>query len=181
MFLIILFRVALLKYFIIISPIIILLLVKVCCTRDLKIHIFLSIILIAFLTSNYFITTNANGNQIQADLEKITNDYNNQHIISGPFEAPKFAQFLWQEKPYFIWFQDYQASINNESTIREYNIEFNSKIPLKNKLKISAYFNRFNNKTYENIILVTQLSKEDFPELENYNLDKCYEVLCVYS
>jgi hypothetical protein len=122
-------------------------------------------------------------NLIQNDLTQITTDYNNQYIITGPFEAPKFAQFLSSNKPRFIWFQDYQASINNQSTIREYNINFNSNIPLKNQLQISAYFNRYDNKTYNNkdLILVTQKPKEDFPELNNFNLDKCYEVLCAYK
>ena len=164
-------------------PIIILLLVKVYNNKDLKWHCILSIFLIIFLTGNYFITNETNtDNLLQNDLNQITTDYNNQYIITGPFEATKFAQFIWQEKPHFIWFQDYQASINNQSTIREYNINFNSNIPLKNQLQISAYFNRYNNKTYNNkdLILVTQKSKEKFPELNNFNLDKCYDVLCIY-
>tara|TARA_Y100000034_G_scaffold132952_1_gene197189 strand:+ start:1428 stop:2822 length:1395 start_codon:yes stop_codon:yes gene_type:complete len=190
-FLIILIRASLLKYFIIISPIIILLLVKVYNNKDIKWHCILSILLIIFLTSNYFITTNNLNsinennldNLIQNDLNQIATDYNNQYIIAGPFEATKFAQFIWKEKPYFIWFQEYQASINNQSTIREYHLNFNSNIPLKNQLQISAYFNRYDNKTYNNedLILVTQKSKEEFPELNNFNLDKCYDVLCVYQ
>ena len=190
-FIIILFRVALIKYFILISPIIILLLIKVYNKNDIKWHILISIFLIAFLTSSYFLTSSNlyqisedyNDDLIKNDLNNIFNDYNTKYIVAGPFEATQFAQFIWQEKPYFIWFQDYQASINNKSIIREYNINFDSNIPLKNQLQISAYFNRYDNKTYDNkdFILVTKLSNENFPELSNFNLDKCYEVLCAYK
>ena len=109
------------------------------------------------------------------------NDFNSEYILGGPFESLDFATFSWEERPYFIWWQDYLASLEGKENLREYNFKFNSKIPLNEMLQFSVLFDRFENKTYENFILVTQKTQEEFPELKNFKLKKCYETLCVYT
>ena len=160
------------KYFIILSPVIILLLVKVLNKKDIKIHCIISIILILFFTASYF---SPNELIIKEDLSEIKKDYSVDYIISGPFEAPRFAQYSWENKPYFVWLQDFEASIKNKTRIREYNFIFNSKIPLKNKLEISASFDRFEDKNYQNFIIVSEKKLEDYSQI------KCYKKLCVYE
>ena len=174
--LIIILRASLLKYFLLISPIIIFLLVKVLNEKDIKWHCIISIFIILFLTWNYF--TPNQENLIENDLKKIVNEYDVNYIIAGPFEAPEFATYLWENKPHFVWFQDFETSLNNKTIIRSYDFDFDSKIPLKDRLGITANFKRFGNKTYEDFIIVT---KKEFEELNSYNLERCYEVLCVYT
>jgi len=175
-FLIIILRASLLKYFLLISPLLSLLLVKVFTKKDIKWHCIISIFIILFLTWNYFIPNE--DILIENDLKNIVQDYKTEYIIAGPFEAPEFATFLWRDKPHFVWFQDFETSLNNKTIIRKYDFDFNSKIPLKDKLGITANFKRFGNRTYEDFIIVT---KKEFEELDNYNLEKCYDVLCVYN
>lgn len=178
-FLIFILRAALFKYFLIISPIIILLLVNHLNKREIKWHCIISIVLILFLTWNYF--TWDNDNLVKQDINSIINERESEYIIAGPIEALKLATFSWQNKPHFVWWQDFDASLKNEIEIRGYDFSFNSKIPLKNKLKISASFNRFENKTYGDYIIVTEKTEDEFSQLPEYELKKCYEVLCVYE
>jgi len=131
------------------------------------------------LTWNFFIVNGKNNDSlIEEDIKKISQEYNVDYILGGPFESLNFAVFSWKNKPYFVWYQDFQASIENKTTIRGYDFDFDSKIPLKSRLRISASFDRFENKSYDNYILVTE---KKFDGLENFNLDKCYKVLCVYE
>ncbi len=176
--LILLLRAAMLKYFLLISPIVLLLVASVLTEKELKRNIVLSIIITLLLISNFFIENKDIATQ--KDLEKIKQDFDPEYILGGPYESLYFSMFSWENKPYFIWWQDYRASIENRTNIREYEFKFDSKIPLKSRLKISGEFERFYpNKTYENFILVT--GKEYFKGLEEFKLKKCYEVLCVYE
>jgi hypothetical protein len=116
------------------------------------------------------------------DLEKITREFNGDYIISGPSEnGAGFATLLWQDKPYFVWYGDYSASLKNETVMRDYVFTFKSKIPLKDILEIGAFFKRYENKIYDNYILVLNKNEKEFPELKNFELKKCYKVLCVYE
>ena len=178
LFLIIFIRASLLKYFLIISPLLILLLAKVIKRKEIKWHIFISLLLIALLTWSYF-TPNVE-NIIKEDLNSIIIENSPEIIIAGPFEAPAFAQLLWENQPEVIWFQDFQTSQENKTTIRDYNFNFNSKIPLKDRLVISASFKRYNNRTYSNPLFVTKISNKDVIP-EEYSLMKCYNLLCTYS
>ena len=166
------------KYFLILSPIIVLLLAKILSKNEVKWHCIISMILIIIMTFSYF--TFSYDVLMQKDLESIVRDNPVKYIIGQPLGATKFATFLWKEEPYFVWFQDFEASLKNETYIRGYDFNFDSKIPLKSQLKISASFNRFENKTYENYILVIEKGKE-FEKLKDFNIKKCYEVLCVYE
>jgi len=171
-----LIRAASLKYFLIFSPIIIIMLGSVLNKKEIKWHCILSIPLIIGLILAYGFFS-ANETMIQKDLSNIVSDYNVNYIIAEPYQAPFIAGFLWQNKPYVAWFEDYNASMNNKTRIRGYDFNFNSNIPLKDKLEISASFVRFDdNKAYDNYIIV---SREK--EMDGFKLDKCYELLCVFK
>jgi len=172
-------RGAKIKYFLILSPIILLLLSTVLTKKEIKWHCILSIILTIFLTFNFF--TIGENILIEKELNIIKEEFNPDFIIGSPFESVKLAAHSWNSKHYFGWHNDLQSSIKNESLIRGYNFEFESKIPLRDKLTFSAEFKRFSNREYNNFILVTEKSEKEFPELTSYNLKKCYEILCVYT
>jgi len=166
------------KYFLIISMILFFLLAKVLTKRDMKWNAIISIIIIIIFAWGYFPISE--DVLIQKDLKKIAQDFEVDYIIGKDFESLGYAVFLWENKPYFVWYQDFLASLENETTIRKYDFGFDSKINLKSRLKISVSFDRFEDKNYNNYILVTKKGR-DFEELGEINLIKCYEVLCVYK
>ncbi|MDD5192065.1 MAG: hypothetical protein PHH54_05695 [Candidatus Nanoarchaeia archaeon] len=173
-----LIRAALIKYFIILTPLIIVYLSSVLSEREVKWHCIISLFLILFLTYNYF--TINEENIIESDLKQIISDYKVDYLIAYPInQAQMFASLSWDEKPRFVWFQDFNASLTNKTKIRGYDFSFNSKIPLKESLVISASFNRFDSDLiYENYMLV---STKDFIPPESFKLERCYNRLCIYS
>jgi hypothetical protein len=168
---------ALIKYFLIVSPILLLLLSEVLSEKDLKIHCLISIVIALILISSFFGINNET--QSQKDLKKIEQDYNTKYIIGGPSESLFYSMLSWTNTPYFVWLEDYQVSVQNKTSFRDYSFTFNSKVPTKDKLEITAVFERYENKTYDNYILVT--SNKNFEGLEKFKLDRCYEKLCVYK
>lgn len=169
-------RAAMLKYFLILAPIAILFLAKTLSDKEIKWHCILSIAIIVFLTAGYF--TYTADKQIEKDLNNIIKDYSNvSQIIAGPYEANGFASFIWTSAPRIYWYEDFQASLKNQTSMKSYNFKFNSKIPLREDISFSASFNRPENRTYENYIIVTEKNTN----MSNFNLEKCYETLCVYS
>ena len=175
-FAILLLRVQTVTYFLILTPVTLIILGKYLTEKEIKWHCYISVIIIIFMTWNFFLISEEY--LIQKDLEKITQEFEAEYILSGPHEAVGLSAVWWESFPKFIWWQDYEASINNQTTIRSYNIGINPKINLRSNLEIIANFNRGNNKTYEDYILVTW---SDFEELKDFNLIKCYDVLCVYE
>jgi hypothetical protein len=172
-------RVPRIKYFIIIAPIIIILLSKILTNKEIKWHCIISLFLIVSLTFSYFSITD--NMKIKQDLDNLHQQYDVDYIIGGPYESLKFAMLSWKNKPYFVWYQDFKTGLENKTTIRGYEFVTESKIPLKSRLRICGYFDRFENKTYENYIIVTDKTPEEFKDLRNYSLDRCYEKLCVYK
>jgi len=169
-------RGAKIKYFLIISPIVLLFLGKTLRKKDVKIHIVLSIIITIFLTSGFF---GAGENvQISQDLDQILADFQPTHILGAPFQSVKLSAHSWTNAPYFIWDQDYQASLNNKQSMRSYNLNLGSKIPLREKIQISVNFNRFNENVYGNFIYVYPISHEP---PKSYSTKNCYQQLCAYK
>lgn len=175
-FMVLFVRAALLKYFLLISPVIFLLLVKVFSKKDMQWHCILSLFFIFFLTANFFMAPEEHA--LKNDLEQIITEHTNSSIVGGPSEALTFATYLWKNEPYFIWFEDFEASISHEQVYRTYTLEFNSKIPLKDSLEISAAFKRFTNETYVDYIIV---SGKGSNLSSYYTMMNCYTVLCTYT
>ena len=116
----------------------------------------------------------------------INQDFKADYILTETHQAINIAVFRWENEPRFIWFEDYEASINNITTTKSYNIGVNPKIPLREKLNILFNFDRPNNKSYDgSIIFVVKKDRQEFVNkqevLADFKLNKCYEVLCVYS
>lgn len=166
-------RCAMFKYFLIIAPIAIILLAKTLTNREIKWHCIISMIIIFILTWGHF-NYNYEKN-IQDDLKKIISDFPNLDFIVSGTEATIPATFLWQDKPYIAWYADFNALKNNKTALRGYRFAFDSKIKLRDKLVISASFDRSENKSYNNYIIVSHL------DMPGYTKDKCYNVLCTYK
>lgn len=170
-----LIRTAGLKYFLLISPIIIIHLSKVLSKKEIKWHCILSIFIIIGLTANFF--TYSQEKNIQEDLKEINEEFPNiDYLITGTHEAVGLAMFSWNDKPYFAWLEDYKAMEENRSSLTGYEFPFNSGVSLRDQFVISADFRRANNRTYENSIFVS--ARGEIPGLEQ---DKCYRVLCLYK
>ena len=174
--LIFLLRVQMIKYFLILTPIILIILSKYLTEKEIKWHCYISIVIIIFMTWNFFIMSEEH--LMQKDLDKITQEFDAEYILSGPHEAAGLSAVWWESSPKFVWWQDYKASINNQTTIKSYHLGIESRVNLRSHVEIVANFNRGENQNYENYILVTKL---DFEELKDFNLIKCYDVLCVYE
>lgn len=185
--LIFIFRVPMIKYFILISPLIFILLSKILNESEIKWHCIISVILIAssiffthpvfeegFLINGFF----QGENSLINDLQKIQEEYTQENIIAGPLEAPLLASLSWKNKPYFVYYEDWEASIKNETLFRSYVFGFNSKkMPLKDKFEIIGSFSRYEDKTYKEYIFVSD-KNNPIPEKSP---DKCYKELCVYE
>jgi hypothetical protein len=176
-FLFLFIRTPALKYFFLISPLIILVLSECFNKRDIKWHCILSIPVILLLTYGFF---GANEDfKIQQDVHSILNDYKVDYIIGPPLAANSLATFFWQNNPRIVWLEDYLASVKNETEFRSYKINLSSyKMRLNSNLEFSVAFRRFEDKQYNNYILI--LKKSD-PVTEEFKLDKCYQILCVYK
>jgi len=164
------------KYFLIITPIVVLLLSKVLSKKEIKWHCILSVVLIVFMTFGFFGQTS--DVLIQRDLEKIVQEFEVDYIVAGPYEAPKLSTFLWQDRPEIVWFMDYESSLDDEIKMRGYCFDTNSKITLRENLEICANFNRPEEINYESYIIVSE-KKQEINEM--FKLNKCYETLCVYE
>jgi len=172
---VLLLRVQQIKYFLILTPLILIILGKYLNEREIKWHIWISVILIGFLTWNFFVISE--DKIIQNDLERLIQDFPSECIIGEKTSANVFAANYWQDTPRFIWWQDYKAGLENKTVIKEYNIGIQPKIKLRTNLEISASFNRNSNQTYDNCIFVF---KED-SDAEGFEKVKCYRDLCVYE
>jgi hypothetical protein len=167
----------LVKYFFIITPIVIFLLSKVLKDKEIKWHAIISVIITLIMIFGFFGTTK--DVLIKRDLDNIIADYNPENIVVASYQANHLATFIWKDNPKFIWFTDYEASLNNAPSLREYTFELNKnqKINSREIFGISAYLKGINSQTYENPIFVGEKGYN----FEGFSESKCYEVLCVYE
>jgi len=144
--------------------------------KDIKWHCIISIVITILLTLSFFGA--GENTMISSDLEKINIDFKPTYIIGEPFQSVKLAAHSWENHPYFAWPQDFRSSNENKETLRGYNLELGSNIPLREKIQLSVNFNRQSDRSYEDFIFV--FHRDSKPPNEFLN-KKCYEVLCVYG
>jgi len=173
---IIFIRGAQIKYFFILSPIVLVLLNKTLSEKEVRINCFISSAIIAIIIFGFFGTTD--DFIIKRDIEKIIDEFEIDYIIAGPYEAAKIAMFLWKDYPKVIWFMNLKATKNNEEILKEYSFKLNQNMKFREDVIISATFKRPNNQTYQDYILVTE---KKFEGLEECQPIKCYDKLCVYE
>jgi len=165
------------KYFFLLTPLFLLILSKYLNEKEIKLHIWISIVLIGLLTWNVFGI--GEDKLIENDLNLIIQDFPSECIIGGGYDATLLAANHWEDSPRFIWWQDYKSSLENETVIKQYTIGISPRINLRTNLEITASFKRNNDRTYEECPLV--LKEGQTLELDNFELAKCYDYLCVYN
>ncbi|PIN89495.1 hypothetical protein COU57_05865 [Candidatus Pacearchaeota archaeon CG10_big_fil_rev_8_21_14_0_10_32_14] len=179
-----LIRIFNIKYFLILTPIILMSLKEVLTDREIKWHCILSIFIILIFVSNTF--SYKIDRDSQNDLEEIEKNYPSNLYLTYTDQAYNIAVYSWENNPRFIWLQDYEAYNDNRSTMKSYSVETKSKIPLREKMVIRFDFDRPDNQSYGEIkyLIINKniLYKIDkTPSLRNYQLIKCYNELCVYG
>jgi hypothetical protein len=174
---ILLLRVQQIKYFLLLAPLIFLILSKYLSEKEIKWHIWISVVLIGLLTWNFFIV--GEDKLIEKDLDLIVDDFPSECLVAGGYDATLLAANHWEDSPRFVWWQDYKSSLDNETVIKQYTIGIDSRIALRTDLEIVARFNRNNERNYTECPLV--LKEGQTPESDNFDLDRCYDYLCVYE
>ena len=168
-------RESLIKYALIVAPLIIIFLSKIFNREDIKKHILISSIIIIFILFN-FVSYEKDKN-VETDLKNIILDYNSSTIVGEPYAAAYFAEFIWQNEPRFEWYEVYSAQMNNKSSFKEYNIHLDkSKLPLRDKLFLNVDFS-IKPKNYSSVLYVSTKNES----VEGFKLDKCYTNVCVYT
>tara|TARA_Y100000310_G_scaffold174669_2_gene174738 strand:+ start:18114 stop:19454 length:1341 start_codon:yes stop_codon:yes gene_type:complete len=174
---ILLLRVQQIKYFLLLAPLIFLILSKYLSEKEIKWHIWISVVLIGLLTWNFFIV--GEDKLIEKDLDLIVDDFPSECLVAGGYDATLLAANHWEDSPRFVWWQDYKSSLDNETVIKQYTIGIDSRIALRTDLEIVARFNRNNERNYTECPLVLKAGQT--PESDNFDLDRCYDYLCVYE
>lgn len=171
------FRVQQIKYFLILTPIIMIILSRYLSEKEVEMHAIISIFLTLFLTVNFFFVSE--DVLIRGELSTIEEEYEKQCFIAGKHDANALAAIYWEETPRFIWWQDYIGSIENKTTLKTYALGIEPRIPLRTQLEIVGNFNRGSDKTYKDCILVLRRGVE--LDSTNFELSRCYQQLCVYE
>ena len=171
-----LLRGGMLKYFIILSPLAIILLSKVLSDEEIKIGSIISagiIIIIAFQFISY-----SGDVKAQEDMNQIIVDYNPTLIISDPYNSVAISTYIWKNEPKVTELEIFNATLSGKDNFKQYSFLLQpTKINLRDNIEFTAKF-KIENKTYENYILV---SKENKESIDGFKLDKCYSTFCVYK
>jgi hypothetical protein len=166
------------KYFFLLTPIIILLLSKILTQKEIKIHLVISLILIIFLTHSFF---GVNEDVlIKEDIQKIVQDFEVSHIIAEPYKADKISTYLWADSPKVVWFMNYNAEIGGDDVLKSYEFDLNKNERIKTREIVGAgmKFKNGYSEEYGDYIFVSE-GENKF--CENCVLDRCYDTLCVYT
>lgn len=170
-------------YFIILTPITILLLSETFRRKELILHIVLSSIIIIFMVYPYFVVDQQEvekRNLIINDVQMIKKDFSFNTVI---FDTETLAMFyIWDKNlPFIISYDEYSRILQNNKYYTYYNFEVRSdKIDMQKILEIKAGLKTNIKKDIDYKNLPWLLEKGENPP-EGYNLVKCYDLLCVYQ
>jgi len=163
------------KYFFLLTPLIILMLGRTLNYKEIKIHMLISIIIIIILTFGFF--GNTDDLIIKKDIKKIIEEHKVSQIIVEPYKADKIATYLWEASPKIIWFMNFELEDSN-NILKEYGFDLNGgeRIKTREIVEIGA---KFKNKKeiYEDYIFISE-GENKF--CKNCDLEKCYDILCIY-
>jgi hypothetical protein len=173
-----------LRYFIVIAPILILLLSDLIKKKEFFIHIVISLILILFLVHPYFGDTF--DQKIMKDLDQIGKDFNGEVFVVGvdkfdEAQAAYLSMLYWDDDiDEFIWYSDYELSLENKTLFRDYKIGSHSRIRNLRKLNIDISYYRTDNIDYSDVKYLITIYDEDEPPFD-FKLVKKYKILRVFQ
>ncbi len=185
------------RLLLVIAPFVILLLSNLLTKKQILINSIISIVIIVFLTHSYF--GENDDSIILNDLKSIESDFNNKHIVTTNGNAYFFPTLYWNDFNY-IWLRDYTLKKENKTIYQEYVIEENPKISDSKKVYYIArlqqvkdvnldlvdekdllfVFKKEEIKYDENTKLLIVSWFDERIKIEDVNLMKCYEKLCVF-
>jgi hypothetical protein len=172
-----------LRYFIVLAPLYILLLYPFVKKKGMFIHIFISLVLIIFLTHSYFGETKES--LIVQDLDRIAEEFPDERFIVGgegvsEEQALTLGTLYWGDKiKEFIWYNDYKLSLENKDLFREYSFDTKSRINNVRKLRFGLGYYRTDNKTYEDVKYLILIGDEGEVS-DNFKFVKKYNRLNLY-
>ena len=132
-----------LRFFFTVMPIIILLIANKITRKELIGGIIVSVIVVSFLTSNYFVSQDK---LIKDDLKNLEKDLPNERFIIGyeggsEEEASYLDTLYWGDKiKEFIRYSEYRLWLKKENLFREYKFESKSKINDLRKLELDLKY-----------------------------------------
>ncbi|HLC56846.1 MAG TPA: glycosyltransferase family 39 protein [Candidatus Nanoarchaeia archaeon] len=166
------------KYFLTFSPMILLLIYEKFNKKFLIANTVVSLIIIIIVTNSFF-GYNTNAKMIE-DLEKIKSEFNKEYIVTAPFEAYNFAALSWTDKPEFIWYWEYENSLNDTKTFSKYIISSKPRIKSDKILVLQFSLENDDIRKFDDDIILIGANPANIPEgfelIRKYNLINAYKL-----
>lgn len=167
-------------YMLFLAPFLIIMLNKVLSKRDFIIYVFFTFITILIVIYPFY-TDNTNE-LIKQDLKEISRDYPNESFITGNEEHKDLYLLLsmidWESNSEYISWWDYSAWATDNPIFVKTSIESKSRVNNLRKLYIYIALVKNDNRTYENVVLAIDMKNKT--DLEDFYLEKEYQVLNVF-
>lgn len=177
------------KYFMLFTPITLILLADVLSKKEVRINSILSIFIIIGLTTissniipdvTYSLFSKNNQDVLlEGDFNQIKEDYKNDAFISN--EALALSSVSWKkDDPYLIWLEEYSLERKGESSFRKLTLASRPAFNSYQQLDITFELKRGMQKNIpKNTPLL--LTKGMASPFEDYRQSKCYQVICVFE
>ena len=169
------------KYFIIITPLIAIVLSKILTNKQILATSLIGLLLaFTIAVPPHFYPIHDIPGLYHDDLVAIEEELGYDQIIAGPSQALEFGMILFDEGPEIIWYEDYFLYLNDEKTYSSYSYQSKqTNLPLRKRMNLELSLTNEDGKELENLPLV--LPKDREVPLDDYELEKCFETLCVYT
>ncbi len=161
------------KYFLIITPIFLLLLATSISRKQLMFGILASIAITGFMAYGFFGETS--DAILTKDMQDISVDGYKKLVSSGGGTA--YAAYLFGNVPFIFWQKEYDAATENKTTYSDldYKLMF-SRINLLEQLEMQATLNAKPNDFSGAKFMFEKTEKVP----AGFGLEKCYRAICVY-
>jgi len=168
------------KYFIIIAPLVAIALGNVLTQKEVAIVGAVGIIIAVFIVlPPHFYALHDISGLYKDDLIAIQKD-GHDTIIAGPSQATEFAMILFEDKPQILWYEDFELHKKGITEYSRYSYKSpTTKLPLTKQVNVDITLTRTQERDYTGLPIV--LPKDRAVPDPDFDLEKCYEVLCVYT
>jgi hypothetical protein len=173
------------RYLLVISPLIIILISRLINKKELIISIIISLFVIGIAVYPFFI--DKEDKLMEQDLNNIAKEYPNKSFISGTsnyfVDSFVFSTLYWgKDIKEFITFDEYDMSKTNKSIFSEYELEAKPKINILKKMKLILLYERTDNRNYNDIDYLIAYKDDKYPSPpKEFKLVKEYNVLKLYK
>ncbi len=166
-------RSGMLKYFLLFSPIILLLLSSVLDKREVRVNALFGLVLVCLLTFGYFGVTE--DVVIQQDLVTIQENYDYDVAVI----ALRSAYLDFSDKRY-IWDEEYALASRGESVFSGWTFASEQRVDLYKQLRLSADLVRWDDDNYADVQYWIAVPSTD-RVIDSFERIECFNYLCVYE